>query len=89
MDKKAINITAIFATKPIDIDAPTASASNAFFSSLQKKQTNNTLENIPKILPKKFTFNFKHFWLYISLIEFNYSETVNISEKIYLLESYR
>ena len=34
IDVKAINITPMLATKPIDIDAPTANASNIFFSSL-------------------------------------------------------
>ena len=82
MDKKAINITAIFATKPIDIDAPTASASNAFFSSLQKKQTNIPEKIFPQFFQEKFTFNFKLFCLYISLIEFTNSEIVNISENL-------
>ena len=34
--KNAINMTAIFATNTIDIDAPTARASMKFFSSLKQ-----------------------------------------------------
>ena len=40
-EMKAINMTAIFATRLMDIDAPTASASNTFVSSLEKITTDS------------------------------------------------